>query len=268
MHKTTGNERLGIADLEWANYAATMSSAQATPDIELIMQEDVILTSSPAFPIPDANHACLLRAAPDTIDALIDRVIAHFESLDLPTTIYVSPACTPEDIPQRLIKRGFARQEEGEVWMVLEGLQNHPIPSQRRGVQVRRALPAQALTIAEVFLRSFEMPIEFAPVMADLLAPSLDLEDVHYYLAYAGEQPIGTCSWHRSGSVAVLGSAGVLHARRGGAAALNLGVTAITEARDAGIKTMILQTTAGTTLERLLRINGFARAFERTGYTR
>ncbi len=268
MHKTTSSQCLGIANLEWANYAATMSSAQATPDIELIMQEDVILTSSPAFPIPDANHACLLRATPETIDALIDRVIAHFEALDLPVTIYVSPACTPEDIPQRLIERGFAQQEEREVWMVLDDLQSPSIPSLRRGVQVREALPEQALTVAQVFIQSFEMPIEFAPVMADLLAPSLGLEDVHYYLAYAGDQPIGTCSWHCSGSVAVLGSTGVLPARRGGAAAINLGVTAIADAHEAGIETMILQTTAGTTLERMLRIYGFARAFERTGYTR
>ena len=263
-----GDRFVDIADLERANYAATMSSAQATPDIELTIHEDVILTSSPALPIPDANHACLLRATPDTIETLIDRIIAHFESLDLPTTVYVSPACSPEDIPQRLVARGFSQQEYHEAWMVLGDLQNQSLPPLRRGVQIRRALPEQALIVAEVFLTSFEMPVEFAPVMASLLSPSLGLEDVHYYLAYAGDQPIGTCSWHRSGPIAVLGSAGVLPARRGGAAALNLGVTAITDARDVGIETMILQTIAGTTLERLLRIYGFTRAFERTGYTR
>jgi len=268
MHPSTDDKISAIAELEWANYAATMSSAQATPDIELVMQEDVILTSSPAFPIPDANHACLLRTTPDTIDALLERLIAHFESLDLPTTIYVSPACTPEDIPRRLIELGFTQQEEHEAWMVLDDLRHQSLPSLRRGVQVREALPDQALTVAEVFLNSFEMPVEFAPIMADLLTPSLGLEGVHYYLAYAGDQPIGTCSWHRSGSVAVLGSAGVLPARRGGAAAINLGVTAITDAQRAGVETIILQTTADTALERMTRIYGFARAFVRTGYTR
>ncbi len=256
-----------IAELEWANYVATRSSVDATPEIDLVMEEQVILTSSQAFPMPDANHACLLRATPDTADALIERIVAHFASLGLPPTVYLSPACTPGDLGARLLARGFHRHESQEAWMIVEDLENARIPRPRPGIQVREARTDEALVVAQVFLRSFDMPVEFAPAMAELLAPSLGLPGVHYYLAFAGDRPLGTCSWHRHERFAVLGSAGVLPEIRGSAAAHNLGVAAIEDARRAGVETLILQTAANTVLERMLRIYGFRRAFLRTEYT-
>ena len=79
-----------IADLEWANYAATLATAQVTPGIDVIQRDDVIITSSEIFPSPDANHACLLRATPQTADDLIAEVVDCFKPKGLPTTISVS----------------------------------------------------------------------------------------------------------------------------------------------------------------------------------
>jgi hypothetical protein len=43
-------------------------------------------------------------------------------------------------------------------------------------------------------------------------------------------------------------------------------IQALSDAREQGLETIVLQTTAGTSLERLLRISGFARAFTRSCY--
>jgi ribosomal protein S18 acetylase RimI-like enzyme len=255
-----------IAELEWANYAATQAIAQVTPGLDLVMDEDVIITSSPVFPMPDANHACLLRATPETVDPLIDRIVTHFQSLELPVTVYISEACRPADMHKRLRKRGFSRQRGQEAWMVYD-LGHMDIPPMPRRVDVRQIGGDQALTMAEVFMESFGLPEEFAPLMAQLLEPSIDLPEVHQYIAFVDQQPAGVCSLLRYGRFAVLGSAGVRPAFRGSRTATALTIRAMGDAQRHDVDTVMLQTTANTTLERLLRISGFRRAFTRTCYT-
>jgi ribosomal protein S18 acetylase RimI-like enzyme len=256
-----------IAELEWANYAATQAIARVTPGLDLAMEEDAIITSSPAFPMPDANHACLLRATPQTVDPLIDRIVNHFQSQDLPVTVYTSEACTPADIQKRLRKRGFSRQRGQEAWIVYDDVGSIDIPPLPRGVDVRQIGKDRALTMAEVFMESFGMPAELAPLMVQLLEPSIDLPEVHQYMAFIDERPAGVCSLIRYQQYAVLGSAGVLPAYRGSRAATALTVKAMGDAQRHAVETVMLQTIANAPLERLLRISGFKRAFTRMCYT-
>jgi ribosomal protein S18 acetylase RimI-like enzyme len=231
------------------------------------MNENVIMTSSSALPIPDANHACLLRAGPDDIEPLIDHVIDHFGSRAIQATVYVSDACTPPDLSERLIKRGFVTEGPREAWMVLEALDSIELSPGPPSIQVRETSSSELLTMAEVFMASFGMPTQFAPVMAQLLGPALDLPTVHHYIAWLGDQPVGVCSLHQHERYGVLGSAGVLPAYRRKGAATALTTTALLDALHAGVDTVILQTDAGTPLERLLRISGFSTLFYRTAYT-
>lgn len=256
-----------IAELEWANYAATLGTAQVTPGLDVILRDDVIITGSEIFPTPDTNHACLLRSSPAAADELIAEVTDYFQSKGLPATIYLSPACTPADLPQRLLEQGFVRQKEREAWLVLDDLPNFKFPSRTSEIAVRPITEEEALTFAEVFMTSFGMPLDFAPQMAQLLRPSIGQPGVYHYIAWHDERPVGVCSllWYET--FGVWGSAGVApgHRRRG--AITNLGIETITEAREQGVETLMLQTTAGTLLERLLRINGFKKVFTRTCYT-
>jgi len=256
-----------IAELEWANYAATQGIARVTPGLDLVMEEEVIITSSPTFPMPDANHACLLRSIPESVDALIDRIVDHFQSQELPVTVYISEACTPADIQKRLRKRGFTRQRGQEAWIVYNDLDSADIPPLPRGVDVRQVGKDQALTVSEVFMESFGMPIEFAPLMVQLLEPSIDLPEMHQYMAYIDGHPAGVCSMLCYQQYGVSGGTGVLPAYRGSRAATALTVKAMGDAQRNGVETVMLQTIANTLLERLLRINGFKRAFTRTCYT-
>jgi len=256
-----------VVTLEWANYAATAPVADVTPGLDLDMGPDAILTASQVFPMPDTTHACLLRADAESADALIERVVGYFGDRNLPVTVYLSPACTPPDLEERLRAHGFVRQEGQEAWMVLEKLSAYRLPRFPRGVMVREARRGDAITVAETFMRAFGWPTDYAPLMAQLLEPSVDLDTVHHYLALIDGQAAGTCSLLRWGEYGVLGSAGVLPEHRGGGAATALSTRAASDARAQGVETLMLQTEAGTPLERLLRINGFSRAFVRACYT-
>ncbi|MCP4539965.1 MAG: GNAT family N-acetyltransferase [Chloroflexi bacterium] len=256
-----------ITNLEWANYAASLVTAQVTPGLDVVLRDDVIITSSDIFPSPDANHACLLRATPKTIDGLIAEVIDHFKPKGLPTTVFISPACTPADLPDRLLKQGFVKQKDKEAWVVLDNLLDLEIPPPFSNAAVTSITKDQVLTFAEIFLTAFGIPLDFAPYMAQLLEPSLEQPSIHHYLALVDEQPAGIMSLLRHKSFGVFGSGGVLPAYRKSGAATNLAIRAATDAKKYGVDTLMGQTKAGTSLERLLRISGFNRVFTRTCYT-
>ena len=148
--------------------------------------------------------------------------------------------------------------------MVMEKLQEVDMPSPSPGIAVRPITEPEVELFAHVFLTAFDMPRAFAPVMAQILEPSVGLPTVRHYLAWQKDQALGTCSlvsYHRFG---VLGSAGVVQDRRRSGAATALVVHALMDALDQGVDTVMLQTAADTRLERLLRINGFRRAFTRS----
>lgn len=255
-----------IAELEWANYAATLPCAEATPGLDVVLRKDVILTSSKAFPAPDTNHACLLRAAPGAVDGVIAELTDYFQSKGLPVALYVSPACTPRDLPALLLNRGFHNLEEEEAWLILDDLPNFRIPSLLPGVTVKRVTEDEVRPFARVFTAAFGLPVDFAPAIARLLEPSVGLPSASHYLAVRGGQPIGTCSLLRHETFGVLGSAGVLSDQRRSGAATNLVIQALLDARAEGLETIVLQTAAGTPLERLLCISGFTRSFIRSCY--
>lgn len=256
-----------VAELEWANYAATSKTAQVTPGLDVVMREDVILNSSQAFPTPDANHACLLRSTRDAVGGLIDEILDYFQTKGLPATVYLSPACTPPDLPERLSKRGFVRQREREAWLVLEDLPAFDLPSRTPRVEVRHITEEEAPTFAEVFLTAFEMPTDFAAPMAQLMQPSIGQPGVYHYIAWRDERAVGVCSLLCYESFGVWGSVGLVPGYRRRGVATNLGIEVVARALEEGVDTLMLQTVAGAPLERLLRISGFRRAFVRTGYT-
>jgi hypothetical protein len=255
-----------IAELEWANYAATLPCAEVTPGLDVVLRKDVILTSSKAFPAPDANHACLLRAAPGSVGGVIAELTDYFQSKGLPVAVYVSPACTPGDLPAALLNRRFHKLEEEEAWLILEDLPNLSIPSPLPGVTVKRVTKDDVRPFAQVFTTAFSLPTDFASAIAQLLEPSVGLPNASHYLAMRGSQPIGTCSLLGYETFGVLGSAGVLPDQRRSGAATNLVIQALRDAREEGLETIVLQTAAGTPLERLLCISGFTMAFTRSCY--
>jgi len=230
------------------------------------MREEVILMASQMLPLPDANHACRLRCSPQRAEELIEEIGTYYAARGLPATVYTSPACTPADLGERLTAHGYLRQEGLEAWLVLDSVARLPLPAAPAGVSVRRIEAGEAATFAQVFLAAFEMPLVFAPVLADYLEPSLSLPGSVHYLAEVDGTPVGTLSLLTDQSIGILGSAGVLPTHRRRRALTALAVAALGEARRRGVETLIVQTSADTPLERFLRISGFRRAFTRACY--
>ncbi|NLE43375.1 MAG: GNAT family N-acetyltransferase [Chloroflexi bacterium] len=255
-----------IEELERANYRAMLPTAQVTPGLDVLIRDDVVITRSVLFPTPDANHACLLRVAEEQTDRLLDEIEEMYAPHGLPTTIAISSACLPADWTTRLERRGYVAQREREAWMVLENVSNLATPDPFEGVEVRQIDAGEAAQFARVFLDAFQMPGEYAPYMAELLEPSVGLPDSFHYLALVGNEPVGTFSLLRHGRFGVIGSAGVVESHRRSGAATNLMICSVRESQRLGIDTLLQQTTANTTLERLLRITGFQTLFTRTYY--
>lgn len=256
-----------MAALEWLNYAAMQPMVAVTPGVELILRDDVIITSSQVFPTPDTNHACLLRASRETAPALIVEVVEHFASRELLPTVFVSPACTPEDLPELLAARGFVRQKEREAWMVLERGEDlvRSAPSAR--VEVHSIDQNEAMTFAGVFLKAFGMPEEYAAPMAEVLSPSIGLPGMYHYVAAFDGEPLGVCTLICHDELAIFGSVGIVATLRGLKVLSGLIAHAYADGEAWGCKRALIQTSAGGALERFARITGLKTYFTRTCYT-
>jgi hypothetical protein len=236
------------------------------PGTDAILREDLALFSDLEYPSPDANQAFLLRTTEKAADALIDEVIAYFKAKDLPATIFISPACTPSDLSQRLLQRGFVKQTPDESWMALEHLQTFKIPKPDPKIGIRQLDVSEAGLFAEVMAAAYEMSPEWVPQLAKALEPSMNQPNFHYCLAYMDQQPMATLTLRHYKGYAVVGAAGVIPKYRGNTAIFSLMSHVLTQARNEGVDTVFLQTTLGPIFERFLRINGFKLVFKRTGY--
>jgi hypothetical protein len=256
-----------IAELESIIPTIAMGLVEAVPGVEVVLRDDIVILSSHTFPSADINRAYLFRTAPEQTDALIEEVVDFFKSRDLPASIMISPACAPDNLPQRLEARGFLCQETDEAWMVLEGLQKVRVPKIDRSVTVKRVENRTDVeTFARVMTGAYDMPIDWAPFLAQMLEPTISVAGFAHYLAFVKGVPAATLTLMRHGPYATIGSGGVLPQYRGTRTIYNMAVEVISEAKRDGVETVVGQTSLGPKFERYLRIGGFKLAFRRTEY--
>ena len=255
-----------IAELERINPTIMQGLTGVMPGVDVILRDDIVLISSKDFPSADTNLAYLFRATPQKADALIEEVVEYFQSKDLPPQIMVSPACTPADLPERLLARGFVHQEAEESWMMFTGLQKAVAPKIDRSVTVKRVESADVMAFAQVMAGAFEMPAEWVSYLAQMLEPTLSVPGFAHYLAFVHGVPAATLTLMRHKQYATIGSAGVLPEYRGSRTIYNMAVEVLIGAKQDGVDIVLGQTTLGPKFERFLRIAGFKLAFRRTGY--
>jgi hypothetical protein len=256
-----------IADLELIIPTVARGLAQAVPGVEVVLRDDIVILSSHSFPSADINRAYLFHTTSERTDALIDEVVEFFKARDLPASIMVSPACKPDDLPQRLETRGFVCQETDEAWLVMENLQKAIVPKIDRSITVRRVEDGEAVaTFADVMTRAYDMPSDWAPFLAQMLEPTIAVPGFAHYVAFVKDVPAATLTLMRHGKFATIGSGGVLPEYRGTRTIFNMAVEVFSEAKRDGVETVVGQTSLGPKFERYLRIGGFKLAFRRTEY--
>lgn len=247
------------------NYQAMLPAAEMIPDAEVVIRDDVIYSSCLGFPDPDITHACRLRATPATAPALLDEIVAYFRARDLPPIIFISDACTPDDWDRRLHAAGFEKPHT-EYWMGLEDLDKLWGASPARDVEVRVVDKSGAMPFAEVYVQAFDIPIEFAPKMAELQEQFIGVPDTYHYVAYVKDRPVGVCSLICAGNLAIVGSAGIVRMARGSRVFSSLAHRLQQDAREHNLTHAITQIQDKAKFGRLLRISGFKPLFARDCY--
>jgi hypothetical protein len=255
-----------IVEFETVIPTCIQALSSVMPGIHAILRDDLVLIYSTDYPSADTNRAFLLRQAPEKIESLIDEVIAYFKEKNLPTTIMVSPGCAPTDLPQRLLKRGFVRQEPDECWLMLEHIKNMKVPRTDSRIAVRLVTRDDLGVFVETMVAAYEMNPDWIPALENMLEPSIGLPDINNYLAFIDDKPVATVTTMHHKEYVVVGSGGVLPQHRGTNLLYNLAVVALAQARDKGADTILAQTTVGPKFERFLRICGLKQAFKRQGY--
>ncbi|MBN1657686.1 MAG: hypothetical protein JXA93_04760 [Anaerolineae bacterium] len=254
-----------VAALERANYLALQPWAQSLPGSTVTVRDEVITTRAALFPTPDLNHACLLCSTPAEVERLIDEVVAPFKRRRRKVHVFVSPACTPADVRERLLARGFEEEDDEEPWLRFDLRGWLPPPVGSDAVRVVRARPADARIFTRVYLASFGMTAALAPLLAPVIKKMMRVPSTHYGLAWVDGQPAGVCVWHSHGDIAALGGMGVLRSFRGSRVATTLGMQVMLDAQAEG-KTTIIAQMVDPGFEGFVSQYGFERVFTRTHY--
>ncbi len=95
----------------------------------------------------------------------------------------------------------------------------------------------------------------------------MGLPGIHHYLGYLDGEPVATFSLICHQRLGILGSAGVVPAHRRKGIISDLAIEATQTARQQGVERLLLQTTVGFLLEKLLNFYGFKKVFTRVSYS-
>ncbi len=252
-------------ELEWSNYARTAYFATVVPGVQVRISSEVILITDPEMPMVDGNHAAMLRTTPDRADALIERIVKHFQDRGLKPYVVISPNCAPDDLPQRLTAHGFTQYGDPERWLTLkkpfyvEAIRNW-------GNATVREIGVEAIPdFCRVMVAAYQMPEEALPILDRSLRYINDLPGIHNYVAYLNGEPVGCASMFSYGGYGALGSMGMLPGVHQTGAAFALAARGYQDWKKDGNKVMVFQTVLPK-MERMLRIAGCEPVFTCTYY--
>lgn len=252
-------------ELEWSEYARTAFFATVIPDVEVRISSEVILVTDPQMPMVEGNHAAMLRTTPDRADALIERIIQHYQDRDLTPYVAISPNCSPDDLPQRLLAHGFKQHAEPEQWLTLKDAWYAEALRGSNQIAVREIGQDGLVDFCQVMVTAFDLPPEVVPLLTRHFGDINDLPGVHNYVAYLEGKPIGCMSLFSYIGYSVVGSAGVLPGLRHTGAAFSLIAQCYQDYKKSGSKVLAFQTMLPK-LARMFRIGGCKHIFTRTYY--
>jgi len=200
------------------------------------------------LPCDTFNTVCHTRLAPDLAADRIAAVLGHFGAANRPFSWWLGPGDHPADLDRRLTDAGLLAAES-EAAMAADlsevAAQRAPLDGALRIAQVITA--EELRRFAAVLAANWDPPdpsvLGFYHAAAELLlAPGCPLR---LYLAWDGDEAVGTAEVTIGGEVAGLYNVGTAAAHRGRGIGSQLVTTPLEEARRDGIAIGILQAAPG-----------------------
>jgi GNAT superfamily N-acetyltransferase len=209
------------------------------------------------------NRALGLGIGHPVSDNALDEIGTFFSRHGVAYGITLTPDAEPPDLPQRLVRRGFARGYAWQKFTRDTGL----APAAPTDLTVERVGPERAAEFGDVFVRAYGTPRIVQPLVERL--PSL--RGWHCFVAFSGGEPAATGALFVTGGVGWLGIAGTLPEHRGRGAQSAIVAARIEAARGAGCTVVVTETGApvggdeGPSYRNLVRA-GFEPAYVRENY--
>ncbi len=251
--------------LEWSDQARNAWFATIVPGLEVHLSSEAVFLSNNDFPTADGNHAARLRAQPEYADALIERVVAYYRARGVAPCVALSPACSPEDLPQRLVAFGFQPYGDPEHWLLLRDSARFARVRCPSGIRIREAAAQDVGLFCEVMAQAFEMPSEFTFVLEHFFGHINELPGIHNYIAFRDGEPVGCASLFSHQGVSAWGSCGLLPNARQLAVMAGIIAQVYQDWQCDGTANLLFQTVLPKLEQAALRV-GFEHVFSRTYY--
>lgn len=206
-------EALAFADL----FAALPAALQPRLGLQVRRVAGATALLARGLPTSMFNRVIGLGLERPAEEADIDALMAAFrEAGGEPWWLHCSPHAQPQDLPQRLLARGFkvpARRSWAKVMR-----DNSPAPVIATDLQIEPATEATLADTAAAITQAFGMP----PFMPAWIAALHGRPGWSVYTVKDAARPVGGGCMYIDGDIAWLGMGGVLdsHRRRGGQGAL------------------------------------------------
>lgn len=189
-------------------------------------------------PYAPTNAVGCARLTEENVEVTIDVIIAHYESLDVSFSWNWSSNSTPDDLGERLEKRGFEKVIAC-AGMALTGL-NHSIEV-NPAVTVRVAEESDTEQMLKIYQDGFRMPGCVDRVFLSML----EILNGRNYLAFieGKSDPVGFANmfYYPGKPIAVLQGAATLEAYQGQGIYSALMARRLDDARADGIEVAVLQ---------------------------
>jgi len=227
------------AELESAvqeNLFAAFRAMELIPGCELLESESLGLHHAP-LPNPMFRGAWKTRFTLEETDTRIDEVLDWFHQREAPNFFWwTDPLTQPIDLVERLMKRGFDGNLDGDPGMVVnlhELNENMQTPA---GFNIIQATEQKSLSDwRDAFAEAFEMPVGGGQAWVDA-ALSIKQENMPWqlYVGYLDHQAVSTSMLFCGAGVAGIYAVGTIHRERNKGIGAAMTLKPLLDAREQG----------------------------------
>jgi ribosomal protein S18 acetylase RimI-like enzyme len=239
LHHLTADD---LASAVHENLYALFRSMQVIPGCEIV-ESDTFACHHASLTNPMFRGVWKTRLSPDEIEHGIDAAIAWFEERNAPSFFWWTDSFTqPPDLTERLMRRGFDGNVEGDPGMALDLHSLAEEMSLPKGFTITRAFDRKSLEDwRDVFAAAFDMPLSGGQAWIDATVQAGGSNAPwQLYVGYYEGKPVATSILFNGAGVAGIYGVGTLPEwrRKGFGAAITL--KPLLDARRQGIRFAVL----------------------------